>query len=39
MIPNDKIPYRVPSKAEVAAVPWNGFAAVSAFAAWVAVRE
>ena len=31
MTPNDKPPYRVPSMAEVAAAPWNGFNAVSTF--------
>ena len=28
----DKPPYRVPSMAEVAAVPWNGFKVCSTFA-------
>jgi hypothetical protein len=37
--PNAKPSYRVPSMAEVAAAPWNGFAAAAAFAGRVAVRE
>lgn len=32
MNPNDKPPYRVPSMAEVAAVPWNGLSVASTFA-------
>jgi DNA (cytosine-5)-methyltransferase 1 len=28
---SDKPPYRVPSMAEIAAVPWNGFTAISTF--------
>lgn len=32
MNPNDKPPYRVPSMAEIAGVPWNCFAVASTFA-------